>query len=86
MFAWISTGYHCNPCEIMLYNTGQIVGSLHKEVAERKMAIERLKRDLDTEKREHLRNVIKVGGDAACRVHWLAKQPHAHISLCGARC
>lgn len=39
---------------------GQIVGSLHKEVAERKMAIERLKRDLDTEKREHLRNVIKV--------------------------
>lgn len=38
----------------------QIVASLHKDVAAQKLNGDRLKRDLETEKREHIRNVIKL--------------------------
>eukprot|EP00039_Didymoeca_costata_P006962 m.94940 g.94940 ORF g.94940 m.94940 type:complete len:1079 (+) comp13470_c0_seq1:169-3405(+) len=38
----------------------EIVGGLNKEVAAQKLNSDRLKRDLETEKREHIRNVIKL--------------------------
>ena len=43
----------------------QIVSALHKDVAENKLHFDRTKKDLDTEKREHLRNVIKLQQEIA---------------------
>merc|ERR1719183_3256056 len=43
----------------------QAVSVLHKDVAENKLHFERTKKDLETEKREHLRNVIKLQQEIA---------------------